>query len=70
MKFQVMYFNGLGEVDILNVEVFKAAYDNTAWSGNDIDEVSGNGRVFRNLDDAVDHVDNVCYNRNYTYDFV
>ena len=70
MEFQVMYFNGLGEVGVLNVEVFKGAYDNTSWSRNDIDEVSGNGRVFRNLDDAVAHVDNICYIRNYTYDFV
>lgn len=67
MEIQVMYFNKAGEVDVLNVEVFKGAYDNIAWSGNDVDEISGNGRFFRSLDEAIAHINNVCYIRNYTY---
>lgn len=67
MDFKIRYKNGLGEVECLDTEVFKAAYDNTAWSLSDIEELNCYNKVYRSFSDAVDHISKVCNLRNYTF---
>lgn len=67
MDCKVKFYNGLGEIEVLEVEVVKGAYDSTAWSKNDLDEVVNFGRVFKNEDEALEHVAEVCDLRDYAF---
>lgn len=68
MECKVKYLNGLGETEVLGVTVFKAAYDNTAWSRHNVDEVTDYGRIFKNDTEALSHLAEVCDRRNYTFE--
>lgn len=65
MEIQVKYTNRSGETEVLVCEVLKEAYDNTAWSAWDLEELAGNG-VFESQEAALEHFNDICRRRNYT----
>ena len=67
MEFKIRYKNGLGEIENLDVDAYKAAYDSTAWSSDDIEELNCCNKVYSSFSDAVAHVEKVCNLQNYTF---
>lgn len=65
MEIEIKYTSRSGETEVLVCEVLKGAYDYTAWSAWDLEELAGDG-VFGSQEAALEHFNDICWCRNYT----